>query len=720
MATLIPEYSQIIIQKVQPTEGELHLLNFLDAHLDKSFEVYFNPFMNGDRPDIVLMRKGFGVMIIEVKDYHLQYYKLDEKKNFVIKSSNTKTFSSPINQVLKYKDNLFELHIDKLLEKKIRDIRNFKIVSSAVYFHNANFSQIEEMLVKPFEHDNNYQTFLKYNIDLLGYDNLNELDFEKILKLRYLKAAKISFLFTDDIYESFKRFLKPPFHLKEDGKEINYSKKQRKIIYESKKKEQRIKGVVGSGKTTILAARAVQAHKRTGSKVLILTYNITLKNYIKDKISDVRENFAWENFIILNYHLFIKSELNNLGISFGIPDDFNKFDNDKKEDFFEKFYYSNKSLFLERKQDIKTYDVILIDEVQDYKRAWLEIIKECFLTKNGEYVVFGDVKQNIYNNITNGKDVSVNVVGTTSLKYCFRSDYKVKDLAIEFQKQIFKEKYEIDDFNIRQNNLELDFGRNQQGNINYIFLENTDTVNSLYTIIYQNAINKNISPSDITILGHSITLLKKFDAFYRHSSKEKTNTIFESFETVFRMGLNYVGNNNQPIWLKDGIALIKRDNDSHPRKAFDQLSILFTVYELHEEYPSKFNDRLEYFCLKFKTTSENYKVYRQKHQVEISNFIKEFGPNRQASILKVIRNNKKIHFHAKSGTVKISTIHSFKGWESDTLFLIIEKKFSKMQLTFDEILYTGITRSKSNLIMINFGNLEYHLKLKELFGTSNK
>jgi hypothetical protein len=43
-----------------------------------------------------------------------------------------------------------------------------------------------------------------------------------------------------------------------------------------------------------------------------------------------------------------------------------------------------------------------------------------------------------------------------------------------------------------------------------------------------------------------------------------------------------------------------------------------------------------------------------------------------------------------------------------------------MQLTFDEILYTGITRSKSNLIMINFGNLEYHLKLKELFGTSNK
>ena len=53
-----------------------------------------------------------------------------------------------------------------------------------------------------------------------------------------------------------------------------------------------------------------------------------------------------------------------------------------------------------------------------------------------------------------------------------------------------------------------------------------------------------------------------------------------------------------------------------------------------------------------------------------------------------------------SGTVKISTVHSFKGWESETLFLIIEKKFSGMAQTFDEILYTGLTRSRNNLVII--------------------
>lgn len=714
MATLIPSYDKILSLKVKPEDGELHLLKFLDLQLDESFEIYFNPYMNGDRPDIVIMRKGFGVMVIEVKDYNLNLYKLDERKNFVIKSNNAKTSKSPISQVLKYKDNLYELHIDKLLEKKIKDIRNFNMVCSAVYFHNANSEQITELLVSPFKEDFNYQKFLKYNIDLIGRDNLNELDFNKILKNRYLKADKISFLFTDDIYESFKRFLKPPIHLKEQGREVRYSQKQMEIIYESNKKEQRIKGVVGSGKTTILAARAVQAHKRTNGNVLILTYNITLRNYIKDKISDVREDFPWENFVISNYHLFINSELNNLGIPVEVPKDFNELSDDEKDIFFESKYYSNKALFIDRKENIKTYDVIIIDEIQDYKRAWMEIIKECFLSENGEYVLFGDVKQNIYNNTIDGKDISTNVRGVTELKNCYRSDFKIKDLAIHYQKDIFKDKYEIDNFNEKATNLEFDFGRNQQGSLNYIYLSNTDNVSSLYTIIHENAINKDIPPNDITILGHSISLLKKFDAYYRYSSNEKTNTMFETFEMVYRMGLNYIKQNNQPTWLKDGINLIKREKDFKTDNAFNQLSILFTVYDLYKEYGDRFKDKLDFYSLKFKTTTKDYLAFREKYESEITDFIKDFGPKRQTSNLNMIRNNKKIHFYMNSGTVKISTVHSFKGWESETLFLILEKKFDKMQMTFDEILYTGITRSRANLILINFGNEEYDKKLRTL------
>ncbi|MRM95700.1 hypothetical protein D1Z98_12460 [Riemerella anatipestifer] len=115
---------------------------------------------------------------------------------------------------------------------------------------------------------------LKYNIDLLGRDSLNEFDLKALLKNRYLIAEKPSYFFTDNIYNSFKRFLKPPVHLKEQGKDFYFSEEQRKIIYDNSEiKSKLIKGVVGSGKTTVLASRAVQLYKKTKGKILILTYN---------------------------------------------------------------------------------------------------------------------------------------------------------------------------------------------------------------------------------------------------------------------------------------------------------------------------------------------------------------------------------------------------------------------------------------------------------------
>ena len=88
-----------------------------------------------------------------------------------------------------------------------------------------------------------------------------------------------------------------------------------------------------------------------------------------------------------------------------------------------------------------------------------------------------------------------------------------------------------------------------------------------------------------------------------------------------------------------------------------------------------------------------------------------------ASDIKNIRDNKKNHFWFNSGTLKFSTIHSFKGWEASTLILIIEPKFDSgdFQQSFDELIYVGLTRSKSNLVVLNYGNQEYHDKLKSLF-----
>ena len=119
-------------------------------------------------------------------------------------------------------------------------------------------------------------------------------------------------------------------------------------------------------------------------------------------------------------------------------------------------------------------------------------------------------------------------------------------------------------------------------------------------------------------------------------------------------------------------------------------------------------------CVKYKTTLTDFVNFYLKFEDEIKIFKSEFSVSRMSNSVKMVRNNKKLHFYMNSGTVKISTVHSFKGWESETLFLIIEKKFSGMAQSFDEILYTGLTRSRNNLVIINYGNEEYHQKLKIL------
>lgn len=727
MPTFYPSLETIAKFKVPPTEGERTLLDFLVRVLDESYEVYFTPYLNGDRPDVIIMHKGHGVMVIEVKDWNLDNFSLNEKKKWVY-IPNGAIVKSPIDQVLKYKNNLYDLHVDQLLEKKISDKRNFRIVTCAVYFHCANQDEVNQLLVNPYKDDRKYQDFIKYNIDLIGKDGLVEDNFKTILKKRHLDSELPSLLFLGDIYENFKRILSPSVHLIGQGETYLYSNKQKEIIY-STTLEQRIKGVYGSGKTTVLAARAVQAYKRalernSVPRILILTYNITLKNFIHDKLKKVDETFHEENFIIINYHQFINAELNNLNI------DIEEIDSDSSDVISETLdskVYSNIALFEENKERIKKYDAVLIDEIQDFRRPWMDIIKNYFRDPKGDYVLFGDVKQNIYGQPTSQKDVVTNVLGVNELKYCFRSQFKIRDLTQSFQKNIFKEKYDIDEFEENNTIGPLGLTIDKGGYINYMYLSDKNTIVALFNIIWGNIKNKvnNVSPNDITILGYTANQLRFFDCYYRYASREKTTTMMETIEAMYMTHLNYIGKKNDDSphaqWFKSitdhvrGKMFKGRENltETDLVKLRQKISILFTLYDLYSLYPSTFEKRLKEECEKSGIVYNAYIAYRKHFETIIQQFKSEvYNDN-----YKNIRNNKKLHFWMNSGKIKISTINSFKGWESEVVFLIIEPTIIEntyFNHTFDELLYTGITRARKNLVIINFGNKEYDQKIRPL------
>jgi len=66
----------------------------------------------------------------------------------------------------------------------------------------------------------------------------------------------------------------------------------------------------------------------------------------------------------------------------------------------------------------------------------------------------------------------------------------------------------------------------------------------------------------------------------------------------------------------------------------------------------------------------------------------------------------KFHPHKKAfwmgdGRLKMSTIHSFKGWELLNIVLYIPKKAPESNNRLDAIVYTAITRTRENLIVLN-------------------
>ena len=678
MAKLYPPIEVIKKRKPEATPGERRLLSFLLNNYGDDYEIFYQPFLNGDLPDVILIHKGGGILIFEVKDWDLSNYHVDEAGKWIVNVNNSVNTKNPFNQVLKYKRNLYDLHIDSLLDLHLKDYKYWYVVHCAVYFHCQN-----EKDAIDFCYGNNpsekYKTFLNKNFSIqddycyscnrkyilknwenntcpncrseqkkysliLGKDSLNKQNFDLIFDKSWI--SRRSTYFTVELYNSFSRILKPSYHTIEDGLDIKLSTTQEELSKSEENARKRIKGVAGSGKTLVLAQRAVNAHKRTNGMVLILTFNITLRNYIHDKISAVREEFAWEFFNICNYHDFINSNMNNVGIGF----DFLEKDEDGKamysaidENVFDEQIYSNINLFDSFREQLPKYDAIFIDETQDYKENWIRIIMNNFASETAEIVAFADEKQNIYSrdlDTTRMPIIPIQVgAWDKKLNKSYRLSNKIALLATEFQKKFFINKYNVED-KIETNSM---FSLFDEPLIEYhYFKENND--NEIANYIYKQIIEHSFNSNDVTVLSSRIKMLRTLNGKLQSESKEKTNIMFE------------------------------------------------TEDEFKSLYPHA-----------------------------------QTGYEKNKDIEK-IRKNRKANFWMNRGTFKLSTIHSFKGWESPVLFLVVEDNiknsgnlistnsqgFRPSEFS-DELVYTGFTRCQNFLFIINVDNDAYH----NFFNSSN-
>ena len=298
-------------------ERIINFYNRLRLACESSYKVFFRPTINCDVVDFVLTSISHGIMLINVCE-------------------NIDDIAEASNRIENVKSNLFNVHLKNIKIDSVINTSVYNCVKTALYFPNNSIEEIKETIEKIKQGNNDKK--LDYLFIFTESSNLaNELNCIKALGFRC------------DYNDEIIRLISSKWHSYKDGDpNVVLSTRQQKIV-RSYNNRLRVKGVAGCGKTQVVANRAVEQHIKTGERVLIITFNITLIQYIRMRINQVPADFSPNMFEIINYHQFFKSKANQYSNkSIQIED----FDNSK---FFEP--YSDK---------IKKYKTIIIDEVQDF------------------------------------------------------------------------------------------------------------------------------------------------------------------------------------------------------------------------------------------------------------------------------------------------------------------------------------------------------------------
>lgn len=574
------------------TEKLARVYNHISRKISANDRVYLKPEIGGDMPDLVIIRRGSGIVVMNVFEEDLEGCFFDEKRNFVC---NDVKMASPLSTVIGYCKNIFAEKSSTLLQNAIKEKNGWFAVRPAVWFPSASRVQLGSV----FNTDNE-----KSKVLILGAEDFNK-DILNVLDLRRSRSS-----FTDEAYNEFIGQLKTAWHTFRDGDpSLKLSSEQAPLAESIEGRRQKIKGVAGSGKTQVLASRAVNCQLRTGGDVLILTYNVTLVNYIRYRIGRIPADFLWNKFTISNYHRFFVSQARNHHIKMSLT------------------CFEDEEFFELEKDNLPKYSAILIDEVQDYQYSWLKILEKYFLAENGEFVLFGDAKQNIYGReLDKQHEIQTPITGrwTERLNQGQRFDNpRIASLAMSFQRYFFPDQV-TDDIQTQ-----LEFGFASERDIFYeTFLVNTSAKEMADTCLKLIADN-NLNKGRTVIVSQTYHLLRALE---------------------------------QQIRLSQGCSCM-------------------TTFETQELYD--------------KILAENDGKTKSEHFVET---------------IKDVRDNKKLHFTMETDQIKISSIHSYKGWDADNVILIIQPDddlddFGESAVMGrPELIYTAITRAKQNLFVLNMGN----------------
>lgn len=448
MAITIPETI-----RSSATTGERLFFRTLKTFLPDDYIVYYEPDIQGRRPDFVIIGPDLGIVVIEVKDYTKNtLLQINHDEWHIVTSSEEQTVvKSPMKQA---RDNMFHV-VDTLKKDKslIQLDGKYKFQLKFPYGHGVVFTRLYS---KDFVQEGLYSViepnlcFTRDEIDPDKEGFSEEVLMEKILNMFVVPFRLKESLSIEDInairYHLFPEVrisaeYKPPVPYQDqlllslhDIKTMDLH--QENLAKQIGDKNRLIRGVAGSGKTIILASRAKMLSKQNPDwKILILCYNISLSNAIQQMIhhmlNEPEDLFDFdpnavtvknENIIVRNFHSWLKNDL--------------RIKEQQLPTIIEK---------LERKEAIlPTYDAVLIDEGQDFEADWLRLVSLLINADTQSLLLVEDRAQTIYQRKRSYlEDTGLSFRGRSKvLSINYRNTQQIVKFAWEFYRKhsMFKNK----------------------------------------------------------------------------------------------------------------------------------------------------------------------------------------------------------------------------------------------------------------------------------------
>lgn len=359
------------------------LLDFLSTEFDKTWSFYPFPFLNGDYPPLVALHPIYGLTIFGIYPWDLRNYRAERRGRYLRYFQRTERGSrpiqSPVRRVEHHVENLVNLYLPHIGESIGRDRRSLHSFQVVLYFPHA--TTYAAQMFAPMAPGRG---------TVFGFDTMEEGDIAKILPASQKPTNRAM---PNEWLDDLRYWLAPPPHPPASETSLELTAEQRRHVDPAPGQHQRLHGVAGSGKSLVIAHRAANL-AAAGKRVLVITYNVTLWQYIRQLANRTNVEFSWQNIEFHHFHGFCKNFLMENGVEWPRP---NGRPPHHALDEYVPHLVQETVQALQPIDDVplRRYDAILIDEGQDFPRTYYDTLCH-FLTENDEVLFVADRKQNLY------------------------------------------------------------------------------------------------------------------------------------------------------------------------------------------------------------------------------------------------------------------------------------------------------------------------------------